>query len=146
MAQETVLWTTLEVITLDDNTRESDLALTCADLLHEHRRFLVTGYRYDPSESLRSEARRGSTPLRVLALEFLRALTLRRCSNTHLIDSYQPPNTRIDSIYIDARKALTHAAHATWRTVTQLDQDLRISKPGWEPSEGKGPTNGKRNG
>ncbi len=57
MAQETVLRATLQVITLDDNTRESNLALTWVDLLHEHRRFLVTGYRFDPSESLMFEAR-----------------------------------------------------------------------------------------
>ena len=43
LAQETVLRATLQVITLVNNTRESDLALTWADLLHEHRRFLVTG-------------------------------------------------------------------------------------------------------
>ncbi len=85
-----------------------------------------------------SEARRGNTPLRVLALELLRALTSRSYSNTHLIDSYQPPNTRVDSIYIAIRKALTHAANATWRAATQLDQDLRFSKPEWEPTEGKG--------
>ncbi len=50
-AQESVLRATLKVITLDDNTRESDLALTCADLVHEHRRFLVTGYWYDPAKA-----------------------------------------------------------------------------------------------
>ena len=60
------------------------------------------------SGSLMSEARRVNTPLRVLALELLRALTLRCYSNTHLKDSYQPPNTRVDSIYIAVRKALTH--------------------------------------
>ena len=121
LTDETVLRATLQVITLDDNTRESDLALTWADLVHEHRRFLVIGYRYDPSESIMSEARRGNTSLRVLALELLRALTSRRYSNTHLIDSYKPPNTRGNSIYIAVRKALTHAANATWRTATQLD-------------------------
>ena len=72
-----------------------------------------------------SEARRGNTPLRVLALELVRALTSHRYSNTHLIESYQPPNTRLDSIYI----ALTQVASVTWLTFTQLDQnllDLRI--------------------
>ena len=34
IAQETVLRATLHVITLDDNTHESDLALTRADLVH----------------------------------------------------------------------------------------------------------------
>ena len=85
-----------------------------------------------------SESGRGNIPHRVLALELLRALISRRYCNTYLIDSYQPPNARIDSIYIAVRKALTHAANATWRTTTQLNQDLRISKPGWEPTEGKG--------
>ena len=84
-----------------------------------------------------SEARRGNNTLRVLALELVRAPTLIRYSNTHLINSCQPPNTRVDSIYIAVRKALTHAANATWRTAKQLDQDLRILKPGWEPTEGK---------
>ena len=68
-----------------------------------------------------SEARRENTPLCVLALELLRALTSRRYNNTHLINSYQSLNTRVDSIYIAVRKALTHAANATWRTATQLD-------------------------
>ncbi len=68
--------------------RENDLALTWADLVHENRRFFVTGFRYDPSGSLMSEARRGNTHLCVLALELLRALISRRYSNTHLIDSY----------------------------------------------------------
>ncbi len=27
----------------------------------------------------------------------------------------------------------------TWRTATKFDQDLCISKPGWETTEGKGP-------
>ena len=64
---------TLQVITLDDNVRESYLDLTLANLVHEHSRFLITGYRYDPSGSLMSEARRGNTPFRVLALKLLRA-------------------------------------------------------------------------
>jgi hypothetical protein len=54
LAQETVLRATLQVITIDDNTRKSDLALTWADLVHEHRRFLFTGYRYNSNGSLMS--------------------------------------------------------------------------------------------
>jgi hypothetical protein len=142
LAQETVLRAILPVITLGYNTRENDLALTWADLVHEHCRFLVTAYRYNTSESLMSEARGGNTLLRVFTLELLRALTSRCYRNTHLIDSYQPPNTRVDSICIAVRNALTHAANATWRTATQLDQNLRISKPGWEPTEEKGPFEG----
>ncbi len=86
-----------------------------------------------------SEARRENTTLRILAFELFRALISRRYKKTHLMDSYQPPNTRVDSIYIAVRKALTHSANVTWRKVTQLDQDFCISKPRWELTEEKGP-------
>ncbi len=67
---------------------KTTLAFAWADLVHEYRRFFVNGYRYAPvKNSFMSEARRGNTPLRVLALELLRALISRRYGNTHLIDS-----------------------------------------------------------
>ncbi len=149
MAQETVLRATLQVKTLDINTRESDLALTWADLVHKHRHFLVTGYRYDPtSGSLMSESGRGNTPLRVLARgpssSYRRALISRSYTAIAISTSLKPTNHLIydwlDSIYVTVLETLTHATNATWRTATQLDQDLRISKPDRNrPTEGKGP-------
>ena len=107
--------------------------------MHEHRCFHVTGLYVRPQRKphVRGQARKHT--LRVLALELLCALTSRRYSNTHLIDSYQQTNTRVECKYIAVRKTLTLAAYATGRTATQLDQDLRILKPGWEPTYGKGP-------
>ncbi len=42
LAKKNVLWATLQIMTFDNNMRENDLALTWADLVHEHRRFLIT--------------------------------------------------------------------------------------------------------
>ena len=96
-----------------------------------------------------SEARRENNPLRVLALELLRALTSRRYSNTDLIDSYQPLNTRVDSIYIallSAKPSPTPPMRRGARLQIST-KTIAFQNPGGNRLREKDHlTNGKRNG
>ena len=97
LVQEVVLRAALEIYMVDANERERVARMSWRELLCEHRRLMVTGYRHCASGNLIAEERVGSTPFRVLVEETMHALVCRRRRNAKADGEYL--DARVDKIY-----------------------------------------------
>ena len=85
-----------------------------------------------------AEGRIGATPTRVMMLETLGGIVRRRHYNANLAHD-ATPDARVDSIFKDARAAFVRQFYYTVKRAQQIERDIRLRIPGWQPSPGEGP-------
>ena len=107
-------------------------------LVHEYRRLCITGFRLTTGRGQMAEGRIGATPTRVIMLETLAGVVRRRHRNA-LLAPDDTPDGRVDTIYIEARRALIRTYAHTRRRAIDEEKAIRLRIPGWQPSPGEGP-------
>ena len=104
------------------------------ELLAEHRRLLVTGYRHCANGRLMAEERVGRAPFRVVVEELMSEIVCRRNCETrdgHILST--------EEMYKKVRAQLCETARITRQREMKWEERLRILHPGWKPKEGEGP-------